>query len=89
MLRRRSARAARIEGFVVGPSTPKLSDQFALCPSRLSSPLAWLCRSTKDTTSDSVNPSWAVSMLTDAVAGRPEWSNCSAEPVSRSAMTGT
>jgi len=43
MARDRRARSALISGSPVGPSAPQFQELLPLVPSRLSSPLAWLC----------------------------------------------
>ena len=63
-LRTCRARNSTISGSSVGPSTPQFHEQLSLAPSRLSSPLASLCRSLYDTRSRRVNPSWVVTTFT-------------------------
>ena len=48
----------------VDPSAPQFRLALSEVPSRLSSPLASLCRSSKLTRSVRVNPSWQVTKLT-------------------------
>ena len=73
----------------MSPSTPQFHERLWLSPSALSSPFASLCFSLYETRSRSVNPSWAVTKLIDAIGRRPLFSYRSEEPVMREANSGS
>ena len=83
MLRRCRSRSALIAASSVGPSTPWFHERLNDSPSWLASPLAPLCFSLYDTRSTSVNPSWHVTKLTDAVGLRVAAAYRSELPVKR------
>ena len=66
-----AARSASISGSAVSPSTPWFHERLWSEPSRLCSPLASLCLRSYVTRSRNVNPSWAVTKLTDENGRRP------------------
>src|ERR1700722_6652694 len=82
-------RRARTAGSVVRPSAPQFQDRLSSVPSRPSSPFAPLCLLLKETRSARVNPSCAVTKLTEATGLRPSLWYRSLEPVSREANSGS
>jgi hypothetical protein len=64
-------RSATMAASSLGPSAPQFHESLVSLPSRLSSPLAWLCLAAYDTRSASVKPSWQVTKLMLFQAVRP------------------